>query len=46
VEINLMYSITNCIFSKMKNIMDKVQIVKNKRQKNLQNLKVRSKKMT
>jgi hypothetical protein len=30
----------------MKNIMDKVQIVKNKRQKNLQNLKVRSKKMT
>jgi hypothetical protein len=46
VEINLMYSITNCIFSKMKNIMDKVQIIKNKRQKILQHLIVRSKKMT
>jgi hypothetical protein len=30
----------------MKNIMDKVQVVKNKKQKNLQTLKVRSKKMT
>ncbi len=37
---------TNYIFSKMKNIMDKVQVVKNKKQKNLQTLKVRSKKMT
>jgi hypothetical protein len=30
----------------MKNIMGKVQVVKNKRQKNLQNLKVRFKRMT